>query len=121
MCLQQKLQGKARFEDVWRIRQATPSNPHSRVVMREVSYAFETKGADLVEVVDYRVLYLNGMRGQAFDVMSQLFGLQTAKAHSIIAYISLKYNDSLWIWPVYVVLIDLHVVLRCWLSGEPLH
>src|SRR5882762_6004842 len=59
---------------------------------------FETKGADLVKVIDHRVLCLNGMRRHAFDVMSQLFGLQTAKAHSIAAYIPFEHNDSLWIW-----------------------
>jgi hypothetical protein len=61
------------------------------------------------------------MRGQAFDVMSQLFGLQTAKAHSIVAYISLKHNDGLWIRRIYVRPINLHVILCCRLSREPFH
>jgi hypothetical protein len=119
--VQQELPGEARFVDVWGIRQAAASTPHCHLPMREVSYAFETKGAESVEVVDYRVLHLDGMRGQAFDVMSQLFGLQTAIAHSIVGSISSKYNDSLWIWRVYVVLIDLQIKLRRGLSREPFH
>lgn len=114
------LPGEARFVEVRGIRQTTTSTPHNHLAM-EVSYAFETKGAELVEVVDYRVLHLNGTRGLAFDVMGQLFGLRTAKAHSIVAYVSFKYNDSLWIRRVNVAPIDLHIKLRCGLSREPFH
>jgi len=89
--------------------------------MGEVSYAFESKGAKSVEVIDYRVLYLDGVRGQIFKVMSQLFRIQIAKTHTVMGYISSEHNDSLRIWRVDVALINLHVILFCRLPREPFH
>ncbi len=87
--------------------------------MSEVSHAFETNPAELVEIVGHCVLYLNAMRRKAFEIMSQPLGMQTAEAHSVIAYISFKHNDSLWILRNFVV--DMAVILRCRLSRNPFH